>query len=77
MAENMSSIELPISCGRAGDGENVQPDGNHIKTASLKMLEIAEKLKSLNQQLHNLEVDNKGMLAGMVFKLRADKFWRF
>lgn len=59
MAENMSSIELPISSGRAGDGDNVQEDGNHIKTASLKMLEIAEKLKSLNQQLHNLEVDNK------------------
>lgn len=55
----MSSLELPISGDRAGAGDNVQEDGNHIKTASLKMLEIADKLESLNQQLHTLEVDNK------------------
>ena len=60
IAENMSSLELPISGDRAGAGDNVQEDGNHIKTASLKMLEIADKLESLNQQLHTLEVDNKG-----------------
>ena len=56
----MSNLELPISGDRAGAGDNLVEDGNHIKTASLKMLEIADKLESLNQQLHNLEVDNKG-----------------
>ena len=58
----MSSSELNISAAIAGAGDTVRQDGYHIKSASLKMLELAEKLESVNQERRKLELDNKGTL---------------
>jgi len=55
----MATMELTSS----GDGNEinnvVSDDVPKIKTASLRMLEIAEKLESINQQRHILTVENK------------------
>jgi len=55
----MSSLDLSQSASKTGVGDHVPNDGHHIRTVSLKMLEIAEKLESLNKQCHVLEVENK------------------
>ena len=56
----MATMELTSS----GDGNEinnvVSDDVPKIKTASFRMLEIAEKLESINQQRHILTVENKG-----------------
>ena len=50
---------------------NLPQDGHkNLNVVSLKMLEIAEKLESLNQQCHILEVENKGKYS--VFFKEAD-----
>ena len=58
--KNMSSLELSISGDRADANNHQQNEGEHIKTVSLKMLDIADKLESLTQEYHKLKVDNKG-----------------
>ena len=58
----MSTLELSQSATKTRVGDLAANDGHHIKTVSLKMLEIAEKLESLNKERHVLEVENKGTL---------------
>ena len=58
----MSTLELSQSATKTRAGDHAANDGHHIKTVSLKMLEIAEKLESLNKERHVLEVENKGKL---------------
>ena len=49
------------SSGDQNEETNIQSDDvPKIKTASLRMLEIAEKLESINQQCHIVRVENKG-----------------
>ena len=55
----MATTEL-TSSGDGNEINNVSDDVPKIKTASLRMLEIAEKLESINQQRHILTVENKG-----------------
>lgn len=48
------------SSGDRNEIDNIQTDDvPKIKTASLRMLEIAEKLESINQQCHVLRVENR------------------
>ena len=41
-------------------GKNSRGDGHHIRPVSIKMLEIAEKLETLNKECQILNVENKG-----------------
>ena len=57
----MSTFDLSSPNGRGGVGDHLHDGGhNNLKVVSLRMLEIAEKLESVNQQCHNLQVENKG-----------------
>ena len=56
----MSTVEM-TSSGDRNEIDNIQTDDvPKIKTASLRMLEIAEKLESINQKCHVLRVENRG-----------------
>ena len=56
----MSNILVtPIEEGSEA-GKNSRGDGHHIRPVSIKMLEIAEKLDTLNQECQILNVENKG-----------------
>ena len=56
----MSTVEM-TSSGDRNEIDNIQTDDvPKIKTASLRMLEIADKLESINQQCHILRVENRG-----------------
>ena len=41
-------------------GKNSRGDGHNIRPVSMQMLEIAEKLETLNKECQILNVENKG-----------------
>ena len=43
-------------------GKNSRGDGHHIRPVSIKMLEISEKLETLNKECQILNVENKGIV---------------
>ena len=56
----MSNILVtPIEEGSEA-GKNSRGDEHHIRPVSIKMLEIAEKLDTLNKECQILNVENKG-----------------
>ena len=56
----MATIDIGLTGDRNEADNHPSDDAPKIKTTSLRMLEIAEKLESLNQQCHILTVENKG-----------------
>ena len=43
-------------------GKNSRGDGHNIRPVSIKMLEISEKLETLNKECQILNVENKGIV---------------
>ena len=64
----MSSVDLSSPSGGASIRENSKNSNllvpkekpKNLESISMKMMEIAEKLESVNQQCHVLQVENKG-----------------